>query len=417
MITDPIKLLEIRLGPRLEKAAPSLVLQPTELQDLLIPQLRSMLSIVVNIFQCIETLAKYDKPFLDSKTKKTIKQLLKPEEDLPFIPSALRKGNPIKCSDAYKDNPRMTKVLDDAGKDWEEYAKIKMATHDKTVKKMEITLRYESLQQEFFKFLKTWASGLIIAISFRDGMPEHGILTEDELTAKLSYDSLLDMSDRFPDHFAATAKALNFNDINALNAGFKTTHSYNDATIELKASDSDKEFVMPIAKVLAGLLAPATVALWQQEAEKDVKRGMNAAIRAKLRPQLQAQTALDVSSALSNMGHENQEKQLMDRVLKATREETTKQLQRINKSQRKNSLGRAEIQARTPTESGQSSEKKSKKSKSKQKQQQKKSPSKKQQQPKKRPPKQKRKGGTSTKPRENQDGASGGGEKRGAGRR
>ena len=144
------------------------------------------------------------------------------------------------------------------------------------------------------------------------GMPEHGVLTEDELAAKLSYDSLLDMSDRFPDHCTATAKALNFNDINALNAGFKTTHSYNDATIELKASDSDKEFVMPIAKVLAGLLAPATVALWQQEAEKDVKRGMNAAIRAKLRPQLQAQTALDVSSALSNMGHENQEQQLSD---------------------------------------------------------------------------------------------------------
>ena len=144
---------------------------------------------------------------------------------------------------------------------------------------------------------------------------------------------------------------------------------------------------------------------------------MNAAIRAKLRPQLQAQTALDVSSALSNMGHENQEQQLMDRVLKATREETSKQLQRIVKSQRKNSLGRAEIQARTPTESGQSSEKKSKKSKSKQKQQQKKSPSKKQQQPKKRAPKQKRKGGTSTKPRENQDGASGGKRKRGAGRR
>ena len=58
VITDPIKLLEICVGPCLEKAACSLVSQPTELQELLIPQLWSMLSIVVNIFQRIGTLAK-----------------------------------------------------------------------------------------------------------------------------------------------------------------------------------------------------------------------------------------------------------------------------------------------------------------------------------------------------------------------
>ena len=78
------------------------------------------------------------------------------------------------------------------------------------------------LQQEFFKFLKTWVSGLTIAISFRYGMPEHGVLTEDELTAKLPYDTLLDMSDRFPVHCQATAKALCFDNANALKAGFKT---------------------------------------------------------------------------------------------------------------------------------------------------------------------------------------------------
>ena len=46
---------------------------------------------------------------------------------------------------------------------------------------MEIELRYEQLQKEFFKFLHTWASDLVIAIPFCDGMPEDGNITKDEL--------------------------------------------------------------------------------------------------------------------------------------------------------------------------------------------------------------------------------------------
>ena len=252
-------------------------------------------------------------------------------------------------------------------------------------------------------------------------MPVDGILTEDELSAKVAFDTLKEMSDRFTDHVKATVTALRFTDVPSLLAGFKSMQSYNDATVETKAAPSDKEFVAKITDVLAGLLAPATVALWQHEADKDVKRGMNAAIRAKLRPQLQTQAALDVSTALSDMGHQNQEQQLMDRVLKATREETTKQLQRIVKSQRKNSLGRAEIHAQTPIDSGRSSGNKSKRSNKKQKQQQKKSPTKKskKQTPKKQQQQQQqqRKGGASTKSRGNQGGANGGGRKQGAGRR
>ena len=164
---------------------------------------------------------------------------------------------------------------------------------------MEITLRYEKIQEEIFEFLKTWASGLIIAISFCDGMPVDGNLTKDVLSVKLVFDTLKDMSDRFTNHVKVTVTALRFTDVPSLLLGFKSMQLYNNATIDIetKATTSDNEFVQKITEVLAGLLAPGTVALWQQEAGKDVKRGMNAAIHAKLCPQLQAQAALDVSTA------------------------------------------------------------------------------------------------------------------------
>ena len=50
--------LKSRLGSRLETAEPTLALQPTKLQDLLIPKLKELLSLSDTINQRIETLKK-----------------------------------------------------------------------------------------------------------------------------------------------------------------------------------------------------------------------------------------------------------------------------------------------------------------------------------------------------------------------
>lgn len=116
-----------------------------------------------------------------------------------------------------------------------------------------------------------------------------------------------------------------------------------------------------------------------------MKRGRNAAIHANLVPLQQAKIALNVSTEFATAGATNQEAQLTDKVLKATRAKITKQVPHLIKSQRKNSLGGVKFQTSKPTESGQNSSRKSKKSAKQRKQQQQ------QQEPKKQDPKKSKK--------------------------
>jgi transcription initiation factor TFIID subunit TAF12 len=135
------------------------------------------------------------------------------------------------------------------------------------------------------------------------------------------------------------------------------------------APPEENQFIKEPTEKLAFNLLVATMGNWMKELESDRTRGINAAIRAKLRPKLKAKATADVASALNSAGPSSMEKELMDKVLKASRNEAKKTYQTIAKSTRKKSLGDAEFQESTPTKNGQSSKKKRKKQQQQQKQQ------------------------------------------------
>ncbi len=344
-----------RLGTRLENAAPFLESQPTELQDLLIPLLKEMLSLASNIKQRVETIKKQSVPMVDPKTKQPIKMLKFPDQDLPFIPSSLRKACPIKSSDALKDDPRMQKLLDDAASDWEHFAKVKMAEHDRAVKQHEIRKRKEMLQEKFFDFTTTWAKGLMIDKRERGELPDDSTLSWSELALRLSYEAIAKYEE---DSFSPLGYATN----TSMLRGFTQRASYNAAVMESKASQADKDFSADRATSFKTMLEGTTVDIWRDEVQKDDGRKVNAAIRAELGPQQTAQATADVWNALDSSGNQGQEQRLLDLTRKAAREESSKQVQRILASQRKKSLGTAEIHVAAPTNNGRSSKQKSKRS-------------------------------------------------------
>ncbi len=362
--TTPLQALKTKLGSRLETAAALLVSQPTELQDLLIPLLTAMLSLRTTIQQRVETLKKHSKPMVDPKTKKPTKQLGDSEKNLPYISSALRQKCPLKPSDTLKDDPDMKELMDTVASDWELFAKIKMAEHDVKIKQLEIKKRQEQLQVLFFNIAHTWAAGLVIEQEFMIGIPADGQLDSDLLAKKVTFDALKG------DEYLSVARALWYQDVHSMLVHFKKVHSYDDAGIDTMTRDEDEAFAEPLKKQLAKDVISITVGIWNSEVAKDKTRLINAAIREKLRPLKIAQATADVRAALDSEGHNSQEQNLLDTVRKTAREETSKQMQRYTKSQRKNYLGDAGIHASTPRKSGQNTSSTSSKSKKQQKQQQ-----------------------------------------------
>ena len=122
----------------------------------------------------------------------------------------------------------------------------------------------------------------------------------------------------------------------ALCTDFKKRYNYDDGVTNTHASEGDKKFVEQPAEMLARNLFVATMGNWMKEMETDQVRGVNAALRAKLRPKLKEKATADVASALNSAGPSSMEKQLMDKVLKASRNEAKKTYQTIVKSARKN---------------------------------------------------------------------------------
>ena len=313
-----------------------------------------MLSLVSNIKQRVETIEKQSISTVDPKTKQPIKMLKFPDQDLPFIPSSLRKACPIKSSDALKDDPRMQKLLDDAASDWEHFAKVKMAEHDRAVKQHEINKRREMLQEKFFDFTTTWAKGLMIDKRERGELPD-GSLSWSELALRISYEAIAEYEE---DGFSPLGFATN----TAMLRGFTQRTSYNAAVMESKATPADKQFSAMRITAFKTMLEGTTVEIWCDEIRKDDGRKVNAAIRAELGPQQTAKATADVRTALDSSGNQGQEQRLLDLTRKAAREESSKQVQRILASQRKKSLGTTEIHVDAPTNNGRSSKQKSKKS-------------------------------------------------------
>jgi hypothetical protein len=349
--------LKTRLGPRLEKAVAPLELQPKELQDLLTPKLKAMLSIFDSINQRKETLAKADKPMIDTETNKPIKQLNDPKKDLPFIPSALRNPMPFKPSNPYKDDPDMKACLLAAQKEWEN-TKMKMAEHDVLIKKLEIKLRWKSLQTTVIDFVELWASGLVITKLFKNGGTiDGGLLTKEELKKKATFDIMIHES--YEHRFI---EELKFSSSNNFVTTIKQHLSYNDAATDSKATANDEAFLQPIVEELANLVGPMTLGIWKDEDDKDEQRLINAAIRSELRPQAITQATANVRAALDAVNDsDDPHKKIMDDVRKTARTETTRQLQSLMKSQRKKSLGDIETHVSTPRKSGQNGNNKSKK--------------------------------------------------------
>ena len=407
--SSDIKSITSRLGTRLEKAAPLLALQPTSLQDLLIPELRAMLSLYSNIGQRVETFDKQSKPMVDPKSKKTIKMIKYPEQDLPFIPSSLWRACPIKSSDALKDDPGIKQLLDEAASDWEHFAKVRMAMHDRAIKEYEIKKRKEQLQHTFVDFAALWAKGIILDMRESDDLPDEGELSWKELALTIAYKALSSFDQPVWETFGFTSKA-------AMLRAYNKRTKYDARVISAKETEDDRDYYSTIITDFADYLTETTVDIWNEEKKKDVRKKVNAAIIAELGTEQIAEATADVREALDSNGSQSQEQRILDAARKAARTETTKTVQRLITSQRKKSLGSEESQSLSDTNNGRSSNKKSKKSGKQQKQKE----------SQKQPPKSSLKKGKSVKfkatPKGNgkkgsQDGAKGGKKGKGASKR
>ena len=106
-----------------------------------------MLDLVTTIRQRHETFKRFDREWVDPKTKKPH---LKPgtNEPRPFILNSLRKACPIKASDAYKDDPEFQTALSEAEKLYAAQVDI-LATHAKKISKLEIAARENKLRKQF----------------------------------------------------------------------------------------------------------------------------------------------------------------------------------------------------------------------------------------------------------------------------
>ena len=304
-----------------------------------------------------------------NNNNKSIKTREDPEKDLPHISHCLRRPCPITASDAFKDDPDMKKLTDKAQDDWELYAKIKMAEHDKTIKEMEVGLRRKQLAEGIIDLTSTWTRGLSVAKTFKHGMPAEGKLSKEELCHKAVFDIITsaESSVILVEHFRLNTHLM-------LASRVKSHLSYDEPNVESKAADSDVRFVQPIVTDLAGLIMPLTVGIWLKEAEKDEERAINAAIQAELCPPAITQATANVRSALDAIHADDtdQNKLVLEAAKTAARKETTKTLQQHLKSQRKKSLGGTEFQESTPKKNGQDGKRSRKSSTAKQKQQQRK---------------------------------------------
>ena len=350
--------LKSRLGSRLESAEVTLALQPTKLQDLLIPKLKELLSLSDTIKQRIETLKKFNKSMTDDNNR-PVKSREDPEKDLPHISHCLRRPCPITATDAFKDDPGMKKLTDKAQDDWELYAKIKMAEHDKTIKEMEVDLRRKQLVEKIIDLTSTWTRGLIVAKAFKHGMPAEGTLSKEELCNKAVFDIITSADSSVP-----LVEHLHLNTHLILASRVKSHLSYDEPNVEFKAADLDVRFVQPIITDLARPIMPLTVGIWLKGAEKDVERAINAAIQAELCPPAITQATANVRSALHAVHADdtNQDNLVLEAARTAARKETTKTLQQIMKSQRKKSLGNVENLMSTPKKNGQDGKRKQKSS-------------------------------------------------------
>ena len=359
---DPstLKSINTKLGPRLEATTAALATLPTELQDLLIPELTGMLSLHATIKQRKETLERHDKPMLDPKTKKPQKQLSDPEKDLPFIASSLRKALPLKCSDELKDDPDMKRLMNETAADWELYAKIKMAERDKQIKQLEVEKRLEKLREQFFSFAVTWAKGLAINATIDTetsvlSVVELGQIAAHNAVSALPADALGVLN------FTSTKAAT---DLLQEKQGFNYRDTLKKCAGSLFENDGDR-VDQQISKLFTKQLKTVVLECWFKDKEKEKARKVNAKIRELLRPKVEAEKTADVRAALDSEGHNGQGERLLEEVRKTARSETTKQMQRVIKSQRKKSLGGVEFVDQTtskPKHSGQNGSKKSKKS-------------------------------------------------------
>jgi len=275
-VTDSSSLTS-KLGPHLEETAAILATLPTEFQDLLIPDLKGMLSLIATIKQREETLKKYDQPMLDPKTKNPLKQLSNSELDLPYILSSLQKAMPLKCSDNLKDDTDMKNLMDKAACDWELYAKIKMAAYDKIIKQLEISKRQEKLKGKFLDFVVLWTTGLVLGARAIDELPAEKKLDHNVFGQFIAFDAIKDLqietlktlgyqdARSFKMEFCAKFKDLRCNDILQALASCATTR----CEVEFGQLNS-KKMTLQLSTIIPNC--------WTKINEKDKTRKVNAAI-------------------------------------------------------------------------------------------------------------------------------------------
>lgn len=352
------------LGTRLQPMTSLLASQPEELKGYLISSAKDMLAKATTIRQRKQSVKRFTDPWVDPKTNKPHMDETT-NQPKSFIPNSLRSKCPVKASPDYKDDTDIMNEVAAAKLEHEKYQK-KMTEHAHNLAKLEIKLREQKLQKDFFDHSRKFALCMVINHQIKNGLPAGVKLSREELASKAVYNALKNRIDMINALFEENA--------DALQASFATYTGYDDAAIEEKMDQADKKFLTDhITTNLIAWLPLTSTTLWNLDEKKEMDRKVNSELRKALKPAAIAQATEDVAMAIGDADGANNET-MMEVLKKEARAEAKKEMQRSLQKQRKKSSGGDETLEPTPTKPGRngggnsnnnSSKKKSKKKKKK----------------------------------------------------
>ena len=133
-------------------------------------------------------------------------------------------------------------------------------------------------------------------------------------------------------------------------AEFCTQQKYVDATIKEKMAEVDSKLMKPIIEKLIDWLPKLTSSLWKTEAVKVQEKNINAELQKALNPKAIADKSKDIEAALAAAGAGASET-ILNLIRKEAQAESKRVANQHTRSQRKNHLGGATVEALNATES------------------------------------------------------------------
>ncbi len=338
------KIISTLRGTKLEPLSKSefIAAQPKELQTIISEQSSEMLDLMFLIKQRETSLAKFESG----------------SETSPYIPTFLRKKNPILGSTQFKDNERIKAVVAKAAAENEAHA-IKMAGFAAELSKEEVRCREELLHIKLCDTLQLLAEGILITIQIT--MPS-AFNEMDDMQAKestLAHHAVLTYLNTYSEHFMKPQWRVHGSKSEFINKYRAHIGSNSFAEIDGQLSDSEKGVSQLLCGKLTAIMPQITHELWGWHATQERARKANAEIKVFYEKRKQAKANEDVEMAfdteqtippeqISNLINSG-----IKKALQAEKIKTTNNL-------RKNSSGGAKSQALQPTKNGQKNLKPSK---------------------------------------------------------